>query len=93
MLCIERQVSPLAARADICNNAFSCRTWVMRNEHHDYMTEQEVADLLRRPTSTIRRWRKEGNTAFCSVPAFSVGGRRLYKRADVLAWLDSQREA
>lgn len=53
------------------------------------MTIEEVAELLRMPVATLRYWR-----VLDSGPCGFIIGRRLrYWRHDVMAWLDTQREA
>jgi excisionase family DNA binding protein len=60
--------------------------------HRELMTTQEVADLLRKPVATIRRWRMAGSgSTFRDVPAYRVGRSLVFKRDDVLAWLETQR--
>lgn len=54
----------------------------------DYIDAQETADLIRRPASTLAYWRHRGEG-----PRYAKVGRRvLYRRSDVLAWLESQFE-
>jgi excisionase family DNA binding protein len=52
----------------------------------EYMTIDEAADLLRRPRGTLYQWRHHGQ----GPPARKLGRRLLYKRADVVAWIDAQ---
>lgn len=52
----------------------------------DYLTSQEAADFMRRPTSTLAYWRHRGEG-----PQYAkVGKRVLYRRADIEAWLSEQ---
>jgi hypothetical protein len=51
-----------------------------------YMDVEETADLLRRPVGTLRQWRVRR----FGPPARLIGGRLLYKRADVVDWIESQ---
>ena len=52
----------------------------------DFSTTAEVADLTRRPPSTVAYWRHRGEG-----PRYAkVGKRVLYRREDVVAWLESQ---
>lgn len=52
-------------------------------------TRKEVAAYTRISLPTLSRWAAEGKG-----PKFrKAGGRVLYMRADVLAWLDSLAEA
>lgn len=55
-------------------------------EDNDYLTPPETAELVRRPTSTLAYWRHRGEG-----PRFAkVGKRVLYRRADVLVWIEDQ---
>lgn len=54
----------------------------------EYMTTQEVAELLRAPAETVRYWRHVGK----GPASFKVGRRVLYARDDVQAWVASYRE-
>ena len=47
----------------------------------------EVAALIRVPVNTLRYYRQRGG----GPPSFRVGRRVLYRRADVLDWIDQQR--
>jgi hypothetical protein len=52
----------------------------------DYIISREVAEIVRRPESTLAYWRHTGQG-----PRFArVGKRVLYRRADVLTWLEEQ---
>ncbi len=55
----------------------------------DYMLTPEVAQLCRTSGETVRYWRhlRKGPASF------KVGRRVLYRREDVLAWLEEQRTA
>lgn len=52
------------------------------------MTIEEAAEMLRTPVSTLRYWRhmKRG------PKAGRVGGRLMYRQADLEQWLDDQFE-
>lgn len=55
----------------------------------DYVTREELAEELRVTTRTLDKWAwlRRG-------PAkIKMGGRCYYHRADVLAWLEAQRNA
>lgn len=52
----------------------------------EHMTTEEVAAFVRSPTETVRYWRHVGK----GPRSFKVGRRVLYRRADVLAWLDER---
>lgn len=54
-----------------------------------YLTIDEVATLLRVSVPTLRWLRQEGRFA----PAIRVGRRLLWERAEVEAWMDSNRES
>jgi excisionase family DNA binding protein len=49
----------------------------------DYMTTDEVAQLLRVPTKTLYAWRYKGY----GPPAARVGRHLLYRRHAVLKWV------
>lgn len=57
----------------------------------DYLTTQEVADLLRTPAETVRYWRHVGK----GPKSFKIpGGRRvLYAREDVQRFIAEARGA
>lgn len=52
----------------------------------DLLTITEAADLLRAPVATLRYWRHLGT----GPRSFRLGRRVLYRRDDVLAWIDAQ---
>jgi excisionase family DNA binding protein len=54
----------------------------------EYLTESEVAQLLKVSLGTIRRWRREDS----GPPVLWAGDRPRYKRADVDAWLRRRAE-
>jgi DNA-binding transcriptional MerR regulator len=58
------------------------------HERDDYeiLTSQEVADLLRIAVNTLYWWQHRG----FGPPSFKAGKQRLYKRQDVLNWIDQQ---
>lgn len=53
------------------------------------LTIDEVAEYLRVPVLTVRWLRQEGRFA----PAVRVGRRLSWRRDDLLAWVEGQREA
>lgn len=53
------------------------------------LTLPEVSEMLRTPAATLRFWRHKGT----GPRSFRVGGRVLYKQADVQAWLEQQYES
>jgi len=55
----------------------------------ELMTTQEVAELLRRSTETMRYWRWQG----IGPPSFKIGRRVMYRRAEVERWLAEQEKA
>ena len=54
----------------------------------DYMTTEEVAELLRTSPETVRFWRHCGR----GPKSFKVGRRVLYARQDVEAFIAAARE-
>lgn len=54
----------------------------------EYLTAAEAAALARRPEGTLAYWRHVGEG-----PKYArIGKRVLYRRADVVAWLEAQFE-
>lgn len=54
----------------------------------DLLVTSEVADLTRLPDATLRWFRHVGR----GPASFRLGGRRVvYRRSDVLAWIEEQR--
>lgn len=60
----------------------------MKIIEQQYFSTEELADLLRLKKNTIERWRTNRN---CPFQWIKIGGRILYDRAEVLAYLDSQK--
>ncbi len=57
------------------------------HEAGDFLTDQQLADLLDVTPRTTLRWRRDGG----GPPYIRAGPRRvLYRRADVLAWAASR---
>jgi len=54
----------------------------------EYLTTEEVADLVRSSRETVRYWRHIGT----GPASFKVGRRVLYAREDVEAWLRAARD-
>lgn len=52
----------------------------------DYLTTNELADLLRTSTETLRHWRVVGY----GPKGVKVGRRVLYRRRDLEGWLRDQ---
>jgi predicted DNA-binding transcriptional regulator AlpA len=48
--------------------------------------QEEVAEMLRRPLSTLRYWRVTGD----GPKSFKLGGRVVYKLEDVERWIEAQ---
>lgn len=57
----------------------------------ELLTMEELATELRRPIATLRWWRHQGGGA--GPRSAKVGGRIVYRRTDVEAWIDAQFEA
>ena len=55
----------------------------------EYLTTQEVADLLRLPVATLRAWRHRN----VGPPAFRMGKHLRYDLAQVLLWVSQRQEA
>ena len=54
----------------------------------ELLTITEAAEVLRSPVATLRYWRHLGS----GPRSFRLGRRVLYRRDDLLAWIDAQRE-
>lgn len=52
----------------------------------DYLTRDELAAELRVTTRTIARWELQPD----GLPSTTLGGRKLYRRASVLAWIEGR---
>jgi excisionase family DNA binding protein len=66
------------------------RQWSLRiNGVDEYLTEAEVAELLKVSVGTVRRWRREG----IGPPVLWAGGRPRYRRSDVDGWLQREQES
>lgn len=52
----------------------------------ELLTLDEVADLLRAPSATLRYWRHLGT----GPRSFRVGRRVVYRRKDIHSWLTEQ---
>lgn len=52
---------------------------------NEYMTESETSELTRFARGTLRNLRSRGE----GPPYLKLNGRIRYKRADVIAWLES----
>jgi hypothetical protein len=59
----------------------------MSNEAGEFLSDQQLADMLGVTTRTTLRWRRDG-----VGPMYIRAGLRhvLYRRADVLAWAASR---
>jgi predicted DNA-binding transcriptional regulator AlpA len=58
----------------------------MTAHHHDLLTIDEAADLVRAPVATLRYWRHLGT----GPRSFRLGRRVVYRAADLQAWIDAQ---
>lgn len=56
-------------------------------EQPEFLTPQEVAELLRVSVYTVRRWIKEGD-----LPAYKVGRSWRIDQEELERWLDAQRQ-
>ncbi|PSK99754.1 excisionase family DNA binding protein [Haloactinopolyspora alba] len=54
----------------------------------EFMTTNELAEMLRTSPETCRYWRHRGT----GPRSFKVGRRVLYDRADVEAWIKAARD-
>jgi excisionase family DNA binding protein len=54
----------------------------------EYLTEVDVAELLKVSAGTLRRWRREG----IGPPWLRLGRGVRYRRRDVDRWASEQRE-
>lgn len=53
----------------------------------DLLTEEELAQELRRSRRTVQRWRLQGKELPCHM---KVGNSIFYRRDDVDTWFDDQ---
>lgn len=58
----------------------------MSIETHQIMTMAEVAEITRIPVNTLRFYRHKGT----GPKSGKIGGRIMYRRADVDAWIEEQ---
>lgn len=56
----------------------------MNTEQHPLMTQPEVSEVTRIPVSTLRFYRHKG----IGPKSGKVGGRVMYRRVDVEAWIN-----
>ena len=54
----------------------------------DFLTLQEVAEILRVPVNTLRWWRQRGD----GPPFFKIGRHLVTTIGDLRVWLQAQRE-
>jgi len=52
----------------------------------EYLLIDEAADLIRTPKATLYAWRGQG----IGPPARRVGKRLLYRRDELVAWVEAQ---
>jgi prophage regulatory protein len=55
----------------------------------EYLDSLDLEELTGTKASTWRYWAMNGD----GPPSFKLGRRRVWKKADVLAWLESQEKA
>lgn len=58
------------------------------NPPHEYMTPREVAELIRKPVSSLAVDRCQRRD---HPPYLKIGRKILYNKSEVLAWLESHR--
>jgi len=58
------------------------------NSDYVLLDQQETSALTRVPVNTLRDWRAKGGLR--GPRSHLVGGRVMYRQADVFAWLDDQ---
>jgi DNA-binding transcriptional MerR regulator len=54
----------------------------------ELLTIAQAAELVRAPVATLRYWRHLGT----GPHSFRLGGRVLYRRDDLRAWIDAQHD-
>jgi predicted DNA-binding transcriptional regulator AlpA len=57
------------------------------NDSRELLTSEETADLVRLPLSTLYVFNSQG----VGPPRYKVGRRILYRRSEVMAWVESRR--
>jgi predicted DNA-binding transcriptional regulator AlpA len=62
----------------------------MPDDAEEFLTDLQLADMLRVTPRTLLRWRRDGDG-----PQFVRAGARrlLYRRSDVLTWIDANTHA
>lgn len=60
----------------------------MSNNDYVLLDQQETSDLTRVPVNTLKDWRAKGGVR--GPRSHLIGGRVMYRQADVFAWLDDQ---
>lgn len=65
------------------------RAFIMQANASDTITPREAAGSLKRSIPTLERWRR----LRIGPPFYRVCGRVLYSRADIAAWIESQKHA
>lgn len=68
------------------NHVFPEGEQMSSSTHHELLTVEEVAALLRVPVRTLHQWRYLDR----GPRAAKVGRRLLYRRTDIDTWLDSR---
>ncbi|WP_336251048.1 helix-turn-helix domain-containing protein [Stomatohabitans albus] len=53
----------------------------------EYLTLNEVSTLIRVHPTTLRKWRMRWPSERQGPPSFKAGGKVLYRRKDVQAWI------
>jgi predicted DNA-binding transcriptional regulator AlpA len=58
------------------------------NDEHELLTITEAAAITRAPLATLRYWRHLGT----GPRSFRLGRRVVYRRGDIDAWIDLNRD-
>ncbi len=58
-------------------------------ENEELLRSEAAAELLGVPRETMKSWRSEGR----GPRSFKLGNVVLYRKSDLIAWLDEQYEA
>lgn len=56
------------------------------NNHHDLLTLQETAEMLRIPVKTLRHYRHIGEEP---VRSALIGNRVMYRRSDITEYIEA----
>jgi prophage regulatory protein len=62
---------------------------IMDSDSDEYLTTAGLGKLVHAPPESVRYWVHAGK----APKSIKVGRRRLFKRSDVIAWLEEREES